>query len=57
MVDTNILPQGIKDSIKGFMATLSSSDVAETITYILSTPQSVQIQDIIVKHLEERFWS
>lgn len=55
MVDTEILPQKIREVVKELMAMLKSDDVADTVIYALSTPTSVQIHDITVKHVDEKF--
>lgn len=55
MVDTEILPQKIRELIKEFMVMLKSEDVADTVMYALSTPATVQIHNIIVKHVDEKF--
>lgn len=55
MVDTEILPQEMRDIVKEFMVMLKSEDVAESVIYALSTPASVQVHNITVKHVEEKF--
>ncbi|XP_037936372.1 farnesol dehydrogenase [Teleopsis dalmanni] len=55
IVDTDILPPNIQSIVKGNCPMLRSSDVAETMLWILNTPPNVQVQNVTIKPMDEKF--
>ncbi|XP_055915014.1 farnesol dehydrogenase [Eupeodes corollae] len=55
IVNTDILPTEIQTVVKQFMPMLSSEDVADAVLYAISTPDNVQVHNIIIKPMGEKF--
>ncbi|XP_034649905.1 farnesol dehydrogenase [Drosophila subobscura] len=51
VVDTEILPDSIRDAISGRM--LHSADIAQAVLYAVGTPPHVQVHEIIIKPMGE----
>ncbi|KAL7299933.1 hypothetical protein TKK_0007253 [Trichogramma kaykai] len=49
------MTQGVKDLLATKQVSLSSEDVADSIVYVLSTPPHVQITELTIKPLGEKF--
>uniref|UniRef100_A0A1B0FR92 Dehydrogenase n=1 Tax=Glossina morsitans morsitans TaxID=37546 RepID=A0A1B0FR92_GLOMM len=55
VVDTDILPIEIQNIVKPVMPMLEAADVADAILWALSRPANVQIHNIIIKPMGEKF--
>ncbi|XP_055845278.1 farnesol dehydrogenase [Episyrphus balteatus] len=55
IVNTDILPTEIQTVVKQFMPMLKSEDVADAVLYAISTPDNVQVHNIIIKPMGEKF--
>lgn len=52
-VDTEIMPPSFKNILE--FATLKPEDVSNAVVYCISTPPNVQIHELFLRPLHERF--
>ncbi|XP_018801191.1 PREDICTED: farnesol dehydrogenase [Bactrocera latifrons] len=55
IVDTDILPTSIRNVVKDMLPSLSSEDVADAVLWAISTPPNVQVHNITIKPMGEKF--
>ncbi|XP_017485915.1 PREDICTED: farnesol dehydrogenase [Rhagoletis zephyria] len=55
IVDTDILPSPIRSVVKEMLPSLKSEDVADAVLWAISTPSNVQVHNITIKPMGEKF--
>ncbi|XP_067641763.1 farnesol dehydrogenase [Eurosta solidaginis] len=55
IVDTDILPTSIRSVVKEIMPSLKSADIADAVLWAIGTPPNVQVHNITIKPMGEKF--
>uniref|UniRef100_W8CDP8 Dehydrogenase/reductase SDR family member 11 n=1 Tax=Ceratitis capitata TaxID=7213 RepID=W8CDP8_CERCA len=55
IVDTDILPTSIRTVVKEMLPSLKSEDVADAVLWAIGTPPNVQVHNITIKPMGEKF--